>query len=69
MVIDGSYNATSLEARSVERNTDFILFGREAATKAASVFDDYFARAKAAKLSFFDKLRGLPPAIIMRSFL
>jgi phosphatidylserine/phosphatidylglycerophosphate/cardiolipin synthase-like enzyme len=67
-VIDGSYNATALEARAGERNADIMLKGKEPALKAADEFDELFKMAKKYEPSLKDKA-GLPVMIILRPFM
>ncbi|HNW35535.1 MAG TPA: phospholipase D-like domain-containing protein, partial [Candidatus Ozemobacteraceae bacterium] len=68
-VIDGSYNTTAVEARSGEVNSDIILLDHRAAVEAATIFDDYFNRAKPVDCSSLDKLKGAAAAVILRPFM
>lgn len=67
-VIDGSYNATAVEARSGELNANIMLKGKESARQAADEFDELFETAKKFKPSLTDKA-GLPVMIVLRPFM
>lgn len=64
-VLDGSYNATALEGRVVEKNADVMLKGRESALQAAYEFDGLFEMAKKYESSPKSKA-GLAALILLR---
>lgn len=69
MIIDGSYNATAVEGRSGEVNSDIVVVDHRVAVEAAMVFDDYFNRAGIFDCSAFEKISGAAAAIILRPFM
>lgn len=69
MLIDGSYNATAVEGRSGEVNSDIVVVDHRVAVQAAIVFDDYFNHAGTFDCSAFEKISGAAAAIILRPFM
>ncbi len=68
-VIDGSYNATAVEARSMEKNADILVTDHRAAVEAAEVFDGYFERGAKMVISDSERAKGMATTFILRPFL
>lgn len=65
-IVDGSYNATGLEARVGEVNADIAIQGHDAAAEAAMVFDGYMRAARDSAPSYLRALGGLLTVVILR---